>query len=455
MRNDLSIEDRERSRSPVPTNLKTLEAAVLETAHRRSLFGPADRILVALSGGADSTALVAALAALRDAGAIAEVRALHVDHGLRPDSGEDAAAAAASCRGLGVAFESVRVGVARGNVQAEARRARYEALREGAARAGATRIATAHTRTDQAETVLLRLVRGAGARGLSGIPARRGRIVRPLIERSREEIRAYLASRGLSWREDPTNATARYARNRVRHAVLPLLARENPAVEAALARAADLAREDERALTARARALLAPEGTVPVRALRRAPVAVRRRVVRLLWRAARGTARGLTADHVESVLALLAGEDRPRSVDLPQGVVARARYGQLSLAREEAAPPPIAPVDVPVPGLYRIAGRDFAVEVGVGVAVAGSTGSPAIGWPLLLRARRPGDRFRPAGGGGDRKLKAWLIDRRIPRERRDGLVLLTDAAGRVLAIPELAALAEGTGELAIRLRPNG
>jgi tRNA(Ile)-lysidine synthase len=430
----------------VPETLTTFEAAVLATARRRRLFGAGDRILVALSGGADSTALVAVLAALRDAGAVAEVRALHVDHGLRADSPQDAVAAAESCRALGVPFEGVRVTVARGNVQAEARRARYAALREGAARAGSTRIATAHTRTDQAETVLLRLVRGAGARGLSGIPARRGGIVRPLLDRSRDEIRGYLAGRGLRWREDPTNATARYARNRMRLEVIPLLARENSAVEAALARAAALARDDERALTALARALLAPDGTVPLAALRNAPKAVRRRAVRLLWRAARGTGRGLTADHVEAVLAI-AGGRRPRRVDLPHTVVARARYGRLSLARDAAPAASLAAVEVPAPGLYRLAGRAFAVEI------AALSERVTIGWPLLLRTRRPGDRFRPSGGRGDRKLKSFLIDRQVPHERRDGLVVLVDNAGRVLAIPELAALAEGCAELAIRLHP--
>jgi tRNA(Ile)-lysidine synthase len=434
----------------VPETLTTFEAAVLATARRRRLFGAGDRILVALSGGADSTALVAVLAALRDAGAVAEVRALHVDHGLRADSPQDAVAAAESCRALGVPFEGVRVTVARGNVQAEARRARYAALREGAARAGSTRIATAHTRTDQAETVLLRLVRGAGARGLSGIPARRGGIVRPLLDRSRDEIRGYLAGRGLRWREDPTNATARYARNRMRLEVIPLLARENSAVEAALARAAALARDDERALTALARALLAPDGTVPLAALRNAPKAVRRRAVRLLWRAARGTGRGLTADHVEAVLAI-AGGGRPLRVDLPHAIVARARYGRLSLAREAAMPAAsLAAIEVAAPGLYPIAGRPFAVEVSATLS-EGVT----IGWPLMLRTRRPGDRFRPAGGRGDRKLKSFLIDRQVPRERRDGLVVVVDAAGRVLAIPELAAVAEGCPALAIRLHPLG
>jgi tRNA(Ile)-lysidine synthase len=136
--------------------------AVRWTIRRRRLLGPEDVVLAAVSAGPDSTALVAVLAALRDRGELAGLAALHVDHGLRPGGAEDAACAAAACARLGVPFESVSVQVAPGNVQAEARRARYRALRAAAARAGASRIATGHTRTDQAETVLLRLLRGAG-----------------------------------------------------------------------------------------------------------------------------------------------------------------------------------------------------------------------------------------------------------------------------------------------------
>ncbi len=157
--------------------------AVLATIRRRALLSATDTVLAAVSAGPDSTALVAALAALRDRGELGAVAALHVDHGLRPGGGEDAACASAACARLGVPFESVRVRVARGNVQAEARRARYAALRDAAARVQASRIATGHTRTDQAETVLLRLLRGAGARGLGAIPPRRGPFVRPLIDR--------------------------------------------------------------------------------------------------------------------------------------------------------------------------------------------------------------------------------------------------------------------------------
>src|SRR5512133_1426561 len=221
--------------------LQPYPASVLATIRRRRLLGPGDAVLVALSAGPDSTALVAALAAIRDAGELGPVHALHVDHGLRPGGDEDAACGEATCARLGVSFSRARVKVGAGNVQAAARRARYAALRAEAERVGAAFIATGHTRTDQAETVMLRLLRGAGARGLSGIPPRRGNVVRPLIDRSREEGLRFLERAGLAWRDDPTNATPRYARNRVRLALWPAVLELAPAAERALARAADLA----------------------------------------------------------------------------------------------------------------------------------------------------------------------------------------------------------------------
>jgi tRNA(Ile)-lysidine synthase len=410
-------------------------ASVLATLRRRRLLGPGDAVLVGLSAGPDSTALVAALAALRDAGEVGPVHALHVDHGLRPGADEDAACAAEACARLGVPFSRARVKVGPGNVQAAARRARYAALRAEAARVGAAFVATGHTRTDQAETVLLRLLRGSGARGLSGIPPRRGDVVRPLIDRSRAEGLRWLADAGLRWRDDPTNATPRYARNRVRLSLWPAVLALAPAAERALARAADLARDDERALAARARALAGADVAVELAPLAAEPLAVRRRVVRRLWRNATGRTAGLEAAHVEAVLAI-ARRERPGRAALPGGIVARARYGRLELA--PSAPPAraLAPVEVPGPGRY-VLGGTVAVEI--------AARSPdAVPWPLALRSRRPGDRFRPDGGGGTKKLKSWLIDRKIPRERRDGLVVLA-AGGRILAVPELGAVAQGLG----------
>jgi tRNA(Ile)-lysidine synthase len=415
-------------------SLPAYPRAVLATARRRRLLSPDDVVLAALSAGPDSTALVAALAALRDAGAIAKVVALHVDHGLRPGGAEDAACAAETCARLGVPFESVRVRVGAGNVQAEARRARYAALREAAARAGATRIATGHTRADQAETVLLRLLRGSGARGLSGIPPRRGAIVRPLIDRPRAEGIAWLRELGLRWREDPSNATPRYARNRLRLSLWPQLLLLAPAAERALARAADLCRDDERALAQRARGIVTGGAPADVAALLSEPRAVRQRAVRRLFRQAGGRG-ALEAKHVGAVLALLRRRGPGRAA-LPGGIEARCRYGRLELGPRRRPASPAGEVAVPGPGSYRVPSR--------GVVEIAAHDEAAVPWPLALRTRRPGDRFRPEGGRGTKKLKSWLIDRKVPREARDGLLVV--AAGRsVLAVPELAAVAEGLG----------
>jgi tRNA(Ile)-lysidine synthase len=409
--------------------------AVLETVRRRRLLGKRDVVLAAVSAGPDSTALVGALAALRDLGELAGVVALHVDHRLRPGGGEDAACAAAACARLGVPFESVAVRVEPGNVQAQARRARYAALRAAAARAGASRIATGHTRTDQAETVLLRLLRGAGARGLAAIPPRRGLLVRPLIDRSRAEGIAYCARAGLAWRDDPTNATPRFARNRVRLSAWPVLLALAPAAESALARAADLARADERALSARARFIAGTGGSVAVSALLGEPLAVRRRIVRRLWRTAGGRG-SLEVRHVEAALALVRRRS-PGRVALPGGLEVRCRYGVLGVGRKvERALPLPRDLAIPAPGRYEVPAR--------GTLEIAARDPGGIPWPLSLRGRRPGDRFRPEGGRGAKKLKGWLIDRKVPREERDGLLVLA-AGGDVVALPELGVFAQGMG----------
>jgi tRNA(Ile)-lysidine synthase len=315
---------------PIERGLRALERAVLATCRARRLLAEGDAVLAAISGGADSTALVACLAALRDAGFLRAVSACHVDHGLRPAAAE-AAFCEELCRGLGVPLERLAVTVGEGNLQAAARRARYSALRAAAARAGAERIATGHTRSDQAETVLLRLLRGAGARGLAAIPPRRGPFVRPLIDRSRGEVLDYLRERGLEHREDPTNASPRFDRNRVRHELLPALERLRPGAEGALARAADLLRDDERALE-RSAAALVPRGVPAARVdeLLAAPSAVRARAVRRLWLAATGSRRGLERHHVEAIVRLFR-RGRPGRVSLPGGRVASVARGTVRL----------------------------------------------------------------------------------------------------------------------------
>jgi tRNA(Ile)-lysidine synthase len=419
--------------------LHPFAAAIRATLHRRKLIRGEDHVLVALSGGPDSTALLAALVELRDAREVGRVSAIYVDHGLRADSAADGDFASATCRALDVAFTRSRVIVPPGNVQAQARKVRYQALREEAARIGAARIATGHTRTDQAETVLLRLLRGSGSRGLAGIPPRRGDVIRPLIDRSRAEVVRFLVERGLAWREDSTNASPRFARNRIRHEVVPVLTRLAPAAERALARTADLLRADERALAARARACIAGGGVERDRLLSE-PLAVRRRVLRRLWsRAARGRGQ-LSAAHVEAALALLRRE-APWQLSLPGRVEVRCRYGRLEMGTAAASSPaPFAPVCLEGPGRYPLPERSAVLALR-------ADRPDLLPWPLELRTRRPGDRFRPERGTGHRKLKAWLIDRKVPRERRNDLLVVA-AGSDVLAIPELGVRAQEAG-------PNG
>jgi tRNA(Ile)-lysidine synthase len=416
---------------------------VRATCAARNLLSPTDRVLIAVSGGPDSTALLVALTELRDAGLIAGLAAAHVDHRLRADSAADGAFCEELCRELGVPLERAEVTVEPGNVQAQARRARYAALRRAADRVGANRIATGHTLSDQAETVLLRLLRGSGARGLSAIPPRRGAYVRPLIDRTRSEVLAFLADRRVEFRIDPTNASPRYLRNRVRASVLPILRELNPAVEHALARAADLLRDDERALDRLARkALPAGECRLAIDSLRPAPLAIQRRMVRRLWRQVAGTGEALEACHVEAMLRL-ARRGSAGLVALPRGLEARCTGGALELglpARPVPRDQPPVELEVRGPGTYQLPGSGVQLVLAWDEAAVG--GTPAlegVAAPLWLRTRRSGDRFRPARGRGSKSLKRWLIDQRVPRERRDELVLLADSAGQVLWIPELEA----------------
>ncbi len=230
--------------------------------------------------------------------------------------------------------------------------------------------------------------------------------------------------------EDPSNATPRFLRNRVRAEVLPVLRQLAPTASRALARAADLLRDDERALAAEGRRLAA-KGSSPVSELLAEPVAVRRRAVRDLWRQASGRRADLDARQVESVLAILRRRT-PTRVPLSGGFEASVRYGALSILPVPPATREAEAVLIPGPGAHPVPGGGV-LEVGAASGAA---------WPLWWRGRRPGDRFRPAGGRGSKKLKAWLIDRKVPREIRDGLRILADDEGRVLWIPELGARSE-------------
>jgi tRNA(Ile)-lysidine synthase len=316
--------------------LPSLVAAVDRALRAAGVPPRGGTLVVGLSGGKDSVALTDALASLRRRRGF-RVVAAHLDHGLRPGSEEDVAFCAALCERLDVPFQAgkadvrARAGRERGGIEQAARRERYAYLRRVRDEEKAAAIAVAHTRDDQAETLLLRLLRGAGATGLAGMRPRVGDVVRPLLAVSREEVLAHLRERGLDWREDPSNADTAHRRNRVRHELIPYLEeRFNPGIRAALARTASLLADEAAHVRAEAESLLAAiareEGDALVlgrAALAEAPPAVARATVRQALARAGGLAQ-VGALHVERVLQLArAKAPSGRRLPLPGGREAR------------------------------------------------------------------------------------------------------------------------------------
>jgi tRNA(Ile)-lysidine synthase len=330
--------------------LPPLVAAVDRALRATGMPPRSATLVVGLSGGADSVALLDALASLRRRRGFRLVAA-HLDHHLRPGSGDDAAFCAELCRALDVPLRVGRADVRaraareRGGLEQAARRERYAFLRRVREEESAVAVAVAHTRDDQAETLLLRLLRGSGATGLAGMRPRRGDVVRPLLDVSREEVLAHLGERGLAWREDASNADLAHRRNRVRHELLPYLAeRFNPAIRASLARTAALLAEDAAHLRGEAEALVTAiareeDGDLVLRRspLAEAPTAVARAAIRLALVRAGGLS-GVGAVHVEAILRL-ARAKAPSGRRLPLPGAREARFTREDVRIERRTRP--------------------------------------------------------------------------------------------------------------------
>jgi tRNA(Ile)-lysidine synthase len=433
-----------RPRAETPVLVRRLAAALAAPGGP----GAGEHLLVAVSGGPDSTALLAALAELASGRGLG-LTAAHVDHGLRGAEGAaEADAVAALATRLGVPFVRCAVTVSAGpDLEARARRARYQALARVAQEVGARRIVTGHTQDDQVETVLLRLVRGAGRRGLGAMRPVRGRLWRPLLAATRADVRRFLAERGLGFAVDRTNADLRHARNRVRRLLVPLLRAEfNPRLGPALAALAERLRDEDDFLAAaaagRARELVAGEHLRT--AVAEEPPALARRIVRS-W-LERGARRGVGAVHVARVLALAAGGARG-AVAIP-GPARVVREGEVLVRRPGRAATPssfafeIGPGRTVVhpAGGWRVAfsaararGAGEARAAGVAHALFDADALPG---GLVLRSPAPGDRVRLLAGG-TRKLQDVLVDAKVPRETRALLPVLA-AGAEILWVPGLA-----------------
>jgi tRNA(Ile)-lysidine synthase len=411
---------------------------------RTRLVDPEAAVLVACSGGLDSLVLLHLFRfPLRHR--FGDLSAAHLDHAMRPGSAEDASWLGGVCRAWRVPLVVKRADPAPRS-EAEARRTRYAFL-ERAAPPG-TVIATAHHADDQAETVLLRLARGTGLRGLRGIAPRRGRVIRPLLPFPRSDLEQYAARARLTPRLDPTNVELRYARNRIRHRVLAELEAIRPGVAGRLAALAGEARRTEAAWDHALEALerevvVAVDGDGVTLARDRLQVYHPHLQARLLRRLLRrfGTTPGRAG--TQAALEFIISGPSGGSLHLPGGVRLERDFDRFRLApaaRLTATADRVVAVPGPEPGAARamIGGRAFQVwwgDVPAGGDVERVT-IPAPRFPLELRGWRPGDRIR--FGYGAKKLKKLLGERRLDRRARARVPVLADGHGNVLWVVGIA-----------------
>ena len=395
----------------MPRSKTKTEALV--AAERSGLIARGQPLLVMVSGGADSVCLLDVALRLG-----ARVSALHVNYGLRgTESAGDEAFCRDFCERLGVALhvEQVPLPAGGGNLQARAREARYTV----AERVAPADFATGHTASDQAETVLYRLVSSPGRRGLVGMAPRRGRLVRPLLEVTRAHTREHCLEAGLGWREDSSNLDRRFARSRIRHEVLPVLERISPGASAAIAETARLLGDESEVLDAVVDQAL----TDDLERLRELPPALARLVLRRLADAPVSRCRA------DDILRARSGS---ASLDVGGGLRAVVEYGRVRFT-PDGVPDPPAPVSLPVPGSVLFG--DWRVEARAG---SGGLDPAALGRSVTVRSWRAGDRMRPAGLGGSKKLQDLFTDRKVPREER-ALVPVVESGGEIAWVAGVAA----------------
>jgi tRNA(Ile)-lysidine synthase len=412
----------------------------LAAARESGLVRTGEPLLVLLSGGADSVCLLDVAVELE-----AGVSALHVNYGLRPGADSDADFCREVCERLGVPLTVERATSPQaGNTQAWARDARY-ALAERVAEGD---YATGHTLSDQAETVVYRLAVSPGGRALRGMAPRRGRLVRPLLEVTRDDTRAWCRERGLEWREDPTNDDTNYARARVRHDVMPHLRELNRAAERNIAETARQLREEQEVLAAAVDAALERLGPAPaVEELRREPPGLARLVL------VRIAEVPVSREHIAQLLAF--DHRGTHELDVGGGVRAVVEYGRVRFASEPDPPVP-EPVTLAVPGRARFGAWD--VEAAPGDTGEAVLSAAQLGDAVTIRAWRDGDRMRPAGVDGTKSLQDLFTDRKVPRGLRRSLPVV-EAGGEVLWVAGVAAAERSGGDpvslSARRGRPSG
>jgi tRNA(Ile)-lysidine synthase len=435
-----------------------LPSRVAETIRRYRMFAPGDAVGVAVSGGADSVCLLHILVELASQFDL-RLTVLHLNHGLRGAEScadEQFVRELAARLALPVVVSSVEVAAARDNLEQAARRARLAFFGEQLAGGAVSRVATGHTLNDQAETVLFRFLRGSGGAGLAAIrPVTPQGLVRPLLDAGRGDIEHYLRQREIAWREDSSNASPRFARNRIRRQLLPQLSAEwNPAIAQTLHRAADWALAEEEYWDAEigrmaAQFLLPRDGAVLVRTevLRQLPLAMTRRLLRRAIETVKGDLRGIDFSHVAAIADMALGPLGHGRVQAP-GVDAERSLDWLRFitGREARQPFEGYRLAAPVPGEVRLPGTAQAISLeliekpetfgaleSVYNSETGCLDWHALSGSLEIRNWRSGDQYQPRGGASEEKIKTLFQKARIPRWERRGWPVVTNGSAIVWA----------------------
>lgn len=419
------------------------------------LLAKGDVVLVAVSGGPDSIALLHILHSIRERLGIS-LHVAHLDHMFRgPDSREDAQYVVQFCANLQIPCTAERIDVSSYakehhlSNQVAAREVRYKFLNSVAEKYQAQKIALGHHADDQAETVLLNLMRGTGIGGLAGIaPLRDDRYIRPLLAVRRKEIEQYCLTQGLSYRTDNSNTKTVYLRNKIRLELLPYLEEHyNPEIVPSLGRLAELSREENHFIEGQAARTFAQLANfngsdmieLNLLEFNSQPLALRRRLVRLVWQKLTGTAKDLSYQHVQSVLDQCE-KTGTGVVELPAGLRCKIAYGKIIFALNEQSKDTKQSLDIcyslSVPGALPV--PELGIKIQTRVYNRSQLREDANALPanqavfdftkatdqLFVRTRQPGDRFTPQGAGGTVKLKKFLIDQKVPREKRASIPLI-------------------------------
>jgi tRNA(Ile)-lysidine synthase len=416
---------------------------VKTTIKKHSMLSEKDRVLTGLSGGPDSVCLLHALNNLKDEYKLA-LHAIYIDHGLRPDEiPAEIEFCKKLCETFGVPFITKSVDVKSYamdyglNKQEAARELRYKAFDETSLELNANRIALAHNADDQAETFFMRILRGSGQKGLTGIPPVRGKIIRPLIETDRKNIEEFLDSISQSFIVDSSNLKKDYFRNWLRLAVMPEFKKQNPALVNTISRVCEIIREEDNYLeliVTKTLMKLIPKKTDKLIELFLVPLenmdkAILRRVLRRAIDAVKGL-RGIGFVHIEDIIELVKKGDSGDRIYLPKGIRVIKGYATLILTSEQPSQLRTYSLNAPEElalkesGILIKSSFAYSAEISCDGKSKVMLDAERIKLPLVVRARKAGDFFYPAGFGKKKKLQDYFVDEKIPRDERDSVPIV-------------------------------